>query len=340
MNNMVILHASHISNYTPPQGYGGIELVVDILARYLVKRGFGIQVMGVKNPYTETPYHFVNVFEKPVKKPSIKHKTRYIAKLLMYSTNVDIVHLHVQWLSTATPILRSLNKPVILTLHADIGKGLVSQIVKKFDVKLIAISHTQRERMESRGFRVYDVIYHGVEVEKYPFTKDKEDYLVYLGRIDYSKGVHIAVRVARKAGEKLIIIGPIADEKYFEHYIKPYVDDNNIRYIGEVDFKTKVEYLSKAKAMIYPVQYEEFFGIAMVEALACGTPVIGFRRGSVEEIVKNGVTGYAVTSEDDMITAIKNIDRIDPWECRRDAEERFSAQAMTLKYERLYWGVK
>ena len=255
MNELTVLQASHISNLTPPPGYGGIELIVDLLARYLISMGVRVHVMGVRNPHTNLPYHFINVFEKPVKSPSIKHKAKYVTKLLRHSIDVNVVHIHVQWLSIVSPLLRLLGKPTLLTLHADIRESLISQVVKRFNVWLVAVSYTQKRRMEARGFRVRDVVHHGIEVEKYPFLKEKDDYLVYLGRIDHSKGTHIAVRVAKRAGERLVIIGPIADKEYFKYYVEPYVDNHNIIYVGEVDFNTKVKYLSKAKAMLYPVQY-------------------------------------------------------------------------------------
>jgi glycosyltransferase involved in cell wall biosynthesis len=134
-----------------------------------------------------------------------------------------------------------------------------------------------------------------------------------------------------------VIIGPITNTSYFELYIKPFIDGKSIIYLGEVDFKTKVEYLSRAKALLYPVQYEEFFGLALVEALATGTPVIGFPRGFVAEIVKDGITGYFVRSSEEMCKAMKRVDELNRRECRRDAEERFSSRAMTEKYEKFYY---
>ncbi|MEM4004916.1 MAG: glycosyltransferase, partial [Desulfurococcaceae archaeon] len=214
--------------------------------------------------------------------------------------------------------------------------NLTGRILKALKMPLIAISHTQKERLEGKGFRIFDVAYHGIEVDRYPFSKDKGDYLVYLGRIDSSKGVHIAVRASRRAGEKLVLMGPVADQSYFDALIRPFIDGRNLTYLGEVDFETKVEVLSHAKALIYPVQYEEFFGLAMVEALACGTPVIGFAKGSVREIVKNGLTGFVVNNEDEIIEAVKRLHTIDPLACRRDVENRFSAENAVKKYEEIY----
>lgn len=329
---LTVLHASHISNTTPPQGYGGIELIVDILAKYQTREGLNVRVMGVKNPDARISYEFIQIFKDPVKRPSVIHKLRYLLKILKEAKDNDLVHLHVQWLTVIVPILQYLKIPTLLTLHADLSDDIIAYLVRKFNTALIAISYTQKERMRKRGFEIYDVIYHGIEIEKYPFVKDKEDYLIYVGRIDQSKGTHIAVSIAKRLGEKLVIIGPIADNTYFENYVKTFIDGKHIIYLGEVDFKTKVQYLSKAKALIYPVQYEEFFGLAVVEALASGTPVIGFARGSLKEIIIHGVTGFLVNTEEEMLKYIKSLNDLSPEACRKDAEKRFSAQIMVKKY--------
>ncbi len=328
---MRILHASHISYFTPPIGYGGIELVVDTLARELMAGNHRVRVLGVRPPGVETTYEFINVFEHLVRQPRMWHKLRYSLVLLSQARGFDVIHIHVQWLAPAASVIRRLGKPTLLTLHAD-----PSAKVAGLRVPMVAISETQRTRLEQRGIKPVAVVYNGIDVEKYPFSAEKEDFYLYLGRIDGSKGVHIAVQAARKAGEKLIIIGPVADGEYFRRFVEPYIDGVNIKYLGEVEFGVKVEYLARAKALLYPVQYEEFFGIVMVEALATGTPVIGFARGSVTEIVRHGVTGFLVRDLDEMIKAMKFVDSLDRRECRRDVERRFSSKAMAQRYEELY----
>jgi glycosyltransferase involved in cell wall biosynthesis len=328
---MRILHASHISNFTPPIGYGGIELVVDTLARELVARNHRVRVLGVRPPGVETTYEFINVFEHLVRQPHMWHKLRYSLVLLSQARGFDVIHIHVQWLAPAASVIRRLGKPTLLTLHADPSAKVAGLRVPK-----VAISETQRIRLEQRGIKPVAVVYNGIDVEKYPFSAEKEDFYLYLGRIDGSKGVHIAVQAARKAGEKLIIIGPVADGEYFRRFVEPYIDGVNIKYLGEVEFGVKVGYLARAKALLFPVQYEEIFGIVMVEALATGTPVIGFARGSVTEIVRHGVTGFLVRDLDEMIKAMKFVDSLDGRECRRDVERRFSSKVMAQRYEELY----
>jgi glycosyltransferase involved in cell wall biosynthesis len=238
----------------------------------------------------------------------------------------------VQWLTPIASLLKHFgDKATMLTLHAD-----PSKTVARLGVPMVAISETQKRRLESYGIKVATVIYNGVDVEKYPFRIEKEDFFAYLGRIDETKGLHVAIKVVRRCHEKLVIIGPITNYNYFNNLVRSFIDGKGIIYLGEVDFKTKVEYLSKARALLYPVQYDEFFGIAMVEALATGTPVIGFARGSVVEIVKNGVTGFVVKSPDEMVQAMKAVDKLDRKECRRDVKERFSSKAMAERYDELY----
>jgi glycosyltransferase involved in cell wall biosynthesis len=329
---MRILHASHISNYTPPIGYGGTELVVDNLARELSLRGHNVLVLGVKPSNVSVRYELVSVFERPVKRPGILHKLRYSWRLLLESKNFDVIHIHVQWLTPIATIIKKMqSKPVLLTLHAD-----PSDLISRFNIPLVAISESQRRRLENRGIKVATVIYNGIDIDKYPFKLEKEDFFVYLGRIDETKGAHMAVEASRKCNERLVIMGPVTNPRYFELYIKPFIDNKSITYLGEVDFKTKIEYLSRAKALLYPVQYEEFFGIAMVEALATGTPVIGFPRGSVVEIVREGITGYLVRNAEEICKAMKHVDELDKKECRRDVEERFSSKVMAEKYEKFY----
>ncbi|MCR8455908.1 MAG: glycosyltransferase [Candidatus Korarchaeota archaeon] len=336
MRSISILHISHISNYTPPVGYGGTELIVDLLAKHQRRKGYDVKVLGVKPLDVNTDYPIIPLFSKPVKKPRLHHKLYTMLRSLINSLHVEVVHVHVQWVASSLAFLKLLDKAVLLTLHADLSISLANRILKALKMPLVAISYTQKERLEGRGFKIFDVAYHGIKVDKYPFSKNKEDYLVYLGRIDSSKGVHVAVRVSKRAGERLILMGPVTDRAYFDSLIRPFVDGKNIIYPGEVDFETKVKVLSRARALIYPVQYEEFFGLAMVEALACGTPVLGFAKGSVREIVKNGVTGFLVNNEDEMVETLKKLHIIDPLACRMDVEKRFSAENMAKRYEEIY----
>lgn len=333
-----VTHVSHSSSYTPPAGYGGTELIVHLLAKYQSIQGLRVKVIGVKNPRIAVPYAIYSPFKKPIpiRKFGTLHKLYYSSYSLLRSLGADVIHLHIQSVIPALALLKALKTPILLTLHADPRRGnIVSWILKHFKVPLVAISKSQRDRL-TKYFYIVDIIYHGIEIQRYNFNKEKEDYLIYVGAIHPSKGPHIAVKVAKRLGEKLILIGPVMEPDYFDMLIRPYIDGEQIVYLGEVDFDTKVLYLSKAKALLFPVQYEEYFGLVMVEALACGTPVVGFNKGSVPEIVENESTGYVVSNIEGMIQAIRRIDMINPASCRHRAERLFSAERMAREYVELY----
>ncbi len=330
---MRVLHVSHISSYTPPIGYGGIELVVHLLAKHQLRLGIDVLVLGIKPKNVIVPYRIVNPFRNPIRKALTLHKVVYGLYASIKAMSFDIVHVHMQ---SIIPFLAMINKRLILTLHADVSpSGMVFQVLKSASVPVVAISKSQEERMRKLGLNVVKTIYHGIDVQDYPFCREKEDFLLYLARIDWSKGAHIAIEVAKRSGLKLVMIGPIANESYFNTYVKPFIG-RSIIYLGEVDTKTKLKHLCEAKALIYPVQYEEFFGLAVIEALASGTPVVAFARGSLPEIVETGVTGFTVNTVEEMLNAVKEVDKLDPLMCRRRAEERFSAERMAKEYLELY----
>lgn len=278
--------------------------------------------------------------------------TKYVYSLIrMFGADKVILHDHIlqrnSWLllSSLLKLFKALsNKKVnivhVLTLHYDppMSKLLsyLDPLIYSLRNSFIAISRNQFTRLKplfKRSLVAY--VYNGLPVKDYPFSKNKEDFYLYLGAITPSKGPHIAVMLAKKLNIKLYIAGPIRDHTYFNAFIKPFLN-GNIKYLGEVSEKTKLELLSKAKALIFPVQREEYFGLVAVEAMACGTPVITFARGAMPEIVVHGVTGFLAHNIHEMLEYIKSVDSIDPNKCRRHVEERFSSERMCLRYVSLY----
>jgi len=262
-----------------------------------------------------------------------------------------IVHNHVlqrnSWL--ILPVFLKLfktlsNKKVdiihVLTLHYDppTSKLLacLDHLIYSLRSSLIAISKSQFIRLRSLFKRsLITYVYNGLPIENYPFSRDKEDYYLYLGAITPSKGPHIAVMLAKKLNIRLYIAGPIRNYTYFNTFIKPFLN-SNIKYLGEVDEKVKLRLLSKAKALIFPVQREEYFGLVAVEAMACGTPVITFARGAMPEIITHRVTGFLARNMYEMFKYIKDVNSIDPIACRKHVEEKFSSKHMCLRYVTLY----
>lgn len=191
-------------------------------------------------------------------------------------------------------------------------------------------------------------IHHGIPIEKFPYNKKPENYLVWLGRITKKKGLTEAIKVAKATKTKLIIAGIInpRDQEIFNKEIKPEIDHKQIFYIGPVGHQSKVKLLKNAKALLYPVSWEEPFGLVMIEALACGTPVIAFKRGSVPEIVKDNKTGYQVRTVSEMIKAVKKLYSMPVEEyqkmrynCRKQVEKNFTVEKMVDQYEKMYYKI-
>ncbi len=251
----------------------------------------------------------------------------------------DLLHFHHP--ETAMPFARLFpTVPVIYTLHDPIF-GWYRDLFKLYNSpNQFYVSISDNQRRPAPGLAYAATVHNGIDLGILPFSAKSEGYLLYVGRIVPEKGIKEAIEVARMTNHKLLIIGPTYDDKkdYFYHYIEPELDDQ-IQYIGFVDHDKLGPYFQKAKAFLMPIQWEEPFGLTIVEAMACGTPVIGFSRGSVSEIVIDGQTGYVVDTLKEMADAVGNIDKIDRRACRRHVEENFTIENMASGYEAAYRSV-
>jgi glycosyltransferase involved in cell wall biosynthesis len=189
-----------------------------------------------------------------------------------------------------------------------------------------------------RGGTYCGVVYNGIDVESFPYEEQKEDYLLFLGCMAPVKGTHLAIEAARCLGKRLIIAAKVdrADRQYFRDVVEPLIDGDLIQFVGEVDGTLKRRLYARACCLLVPICWEEPFGLVMVEAMACGTPVIAFARGAATELVVDGETGFLVHDIDGMVRAVHRVDRIDPQRCRRHVEENFSVQRMTEGYLAVY----
>lgn len=245
----------------------------------------------------------------------------------------DLIHSHFTLISSfysdlvKTPSVQSIHSP-ITTEQKSILKNFLTN-------RYISFSLAQRKQLPELNWIAN--IYHGVDMNIFSLNERPEKYFLYLGRITKEKGVHYAIEAAKNARVPLIIAGrSYSTESYWHEKIEKQIDGKIIRYIGELDFKKKVEYLKNATALLFPTQYDEAFGYVMIEAMACGTPVIGWRNGSVPEVVSDKKTGYIVNSIRDMASAIKAIDKISREETRKRAERYFSVEKMVSGYAKVY----
>jgi glycosyltransferase involved in cell wall biosynthesis len=320
----------------PPPAYGGTELFVANLAEALSDRGHDVVVYANGASRVRCPVRWTYAHaEWPLPShnagtlKSLDHAAWALADCL--ASGVDIVHTND---AVSVPLSRFLAAPVVHTLHHPFEPELAALYGRYPDTWYVAISDAQRRRERMPRLRT---IHHGLRLDEYRFFERKDDYLLFLGRIAPVKGAHIAIEAARRAGRPLKLAGEIQPmfRDYWESKVKPYVDGVNVEYVGEANHARKNELLGAAAALLFPIQWNEPFGLVMIEAMACGTPVIALSGGSVDEIVRNGISGWICRDADDM--GRRAVDPgIAPAGVRREAEERFSVERMAAEYEDMY----
>jgi glycosyltransferase involved in cell wall biosynthesis len=320
----------------PPDGYGGIEQMVGELANGLTALGHTVVLLAAGDDRTDAT--LIPTFDEPPEglgtpdaaATELVHAARVADAL--ERVQVDVVHDH----TFVGPLLaRERSVPTVLTVHGPI-EDTTAELYAESDVSLVAISDSQR--MSRPRLPWIATVHNGIDVDRHPFSAEKEPYFLFLGRMNPDKGVEEAISIARATRTPLRIAAKCeepVEREYFEQRIEPMLDAE-IRYVGPVGTDEKFDLLRSARALLFPIQWEEPFGLVMVEALACGTPVIATPRGSVPEIVVDGETGFIAEDVDGLIEGARRIDEIDPAACRRDARERFDTSVMTAGYEAVY----
>ena len=322
----------------PPAGYGGIELVVAQLTDRLVLRGHDVTLFASGGSHTKA--NLVTPLLDPPD-PALVCNPWYDA-FHAYSAyaaiddDFDVVHDHSGIVGPALGALCA-RAPVVHTLHGawtEPSRRLYHALAER--VHLVAISAAQRA--DNPDIRYEGVVHNGIDLDLYPFIEDKDDFLVYIGRANPDKGPTIAIEVARRAGLPLAMIVKRTEpfeRTYWDEIVAPSLHDEVEVYEG-ISHEQKVDLLGRARAMVFPIQWPEPFGLVMVEAMACGTPVVACPAGAAVELVDEGVTGYLRVSIADLTHAVDMVDRCSPAACRERVQEHFSADAMVLGYERIY----
>ena len=322
----------------PPLLYGGIERIVDMLVRGLVQHGHDVTLFA--NPGSQVscrllPYPRLRSQSKIDTLANMWHVSQAIQR-----DHFDLVHSFAR-LAYLTPLLPR-HIPKIMSYQRGVSPRSVrlGNLLSRGTLSFTGCSAHLIRRWQSNGH--FHVVYNGVPLETYQWTArvEPDAPLVYLGRVEEIKGVHLAIEVARKSGCRLIIAGNVPGaehhRRYFAEQIQPHVDGKTVEYVGAVEDAAKNQLLGRSAALLMPLLWEEPFGIVMAEALACGTPVIGLRRGSLPEIVQHGVNGFVCGSMEEMVAAVGRLPEIDRRDCRRIAEEKFSDRVIVEAYERLY----
>ena len=325
----------------PPAAYGGTEHIVHLVTEELVRRGHDVTLFASGD--SETAARLRSVTPQPVRYGDMSDGLRHAEYLQLAnvqacfieaSTGVfDIVHNHagVEGLALAatsrTPVLTTNHNPFI---------PQVQSIWDAYPWAHHALSRASAETFPSRG--ALPPIHHGIDVASYPVGEHPEGYLLFLGRFSPEKGAARAIAAAQGANRRLILAGKVdtADNAHFVAEIEPHLDGTQIRYVGEADQAMKRKLLGGADSVLFPIDWDEPFGLVMVESLASGTPVIGLHRASVPEVIEDGVTGFVVDDVEAMVAAIGRIGEIDRRVCRKRAEVRFNVGRMVDDYERHY----
>jgi glycosyltransferase involved in cell wall biosynthesis len=320
----------------PPDGYGGIERVVNYLVSGLKASGHDVILYTIKSSRTKATQKWI--FDKPQEMGRIQATTAQLSFALKDAQRigVDIIHDHTWGEGAVAASFTSL--PVIHTVHSPLTEEMRRIYYPiRHDIGFAAISNYQRKRFPSLNW--VGTTYNPHDVKDSIFHKKRGDYLLYLGRIARAKGTVTACEVAKRTGLKLIVAGApnsYTETDYFEKEVKPYFDLPNIEYAGMVSGRKRLSLYASAKAFLFPIQWEEPFGMVLVEANASGTPIVAFRDGSVPELVEDGVNGYVVDNIDQMIEKLKIIDEIDPNACRDFVGEHFSVEKVTENYIKAY----
>jgi glycosyltransferase involved in cell wall biosynthesis len=338
---MRIAQVSPLYESVPPRLYGGTERVVSWLTEELVRQGHEVTLFASGDSLTNA--RLVSVCSQALRLDSncidpLAHHIHLIEQVLQQKDEFDIIHFHIDYLHFC--ISRRAELPQLTTLHGRLDIPDLVALYREFsDMPVVSISDAQRAPLPWINWQ--GTVQHGMPEDRFVPSFKPGKYLAVLGRVSPEKGVDRAIEIALGAEMPLKIAAKVDnnDRDYFETHIKPMLDHELIEFIGEISDLEKNEFLGNATALLFPINWSEPFGIVLIEAIACGLPVIAYPLGSVPEIIENGVSGFLVESVDDAVKAVKNLSQIDRRKCRKAFERRFSDRRMAHDYLTIYEGI-
>lgn len=340
---MRIAQVAPLMESVPPKLYGGTERIVSYLTEELVRQGHRVTLFASGDSVTQAelvPCTKQALRLDPKVKDPLLHQVIEIDQVRRRAHEFDVLHFHMDYLHF--PLFRASGRDTVTTMHGRLDLPDFMPLFAAFpEMPLVSISDHQRRPLPH--LRWLRTIHHGLPEDLYPFAAAaKGDYLAFLGRICPEKRPDRAIEIARRAGMPLRIAAKVdrVDETYFAEVVQPLLRDPLIEFIGEIGEADKAAFLSGARAVLFPIDWPEPFGLVMIEAMACGTPVIAWRCGSVPEVIEEGVTGYMIDSIEGAVAAVDRLEELDRGLIRRRFEERFSAERMARDYLAVYQGAQ
>ncbi len=330
---MKIAMLAPISWRTPPRHYGPWEWVVSMLTEGLVKRGIDVTLYATAD--SKTAGNLRAVAPRPWSEdtgldPKV-WECLHISTVFEEAGKYDLIHNNFDFLPLSYSKL--VDTPLLTTIHGFSSQKILP-VYQKYNnhVHYVAISEADK----SSELDYTATIHHGIPVENYPYREEAEDYLLFFGRIHHDKGAYESIRLAKQAGMPLVIAGIIQDQDYYERYVAPYLDGEQVSYIGPVGPDNKAEVLGKARGLLHLINFDEPFGLSVAESMACGTPVVAFNRGSMPELIKDNETGFLVEDLDQALDATGRLQTLSRRACRRHVEENFTTELMVERYLEVY----
>jgi glycosyltransferase involved in cell wall biosynthesis len=334
---MRIAQVAPLIESVPPRLYGGTERVVGYLTDELVRAGHRVTLFATGDSRTTAelvPIYPIGLREAGSVNPVLLHMLA-IEQVATRADEFDLIHFHIGELHF--PLARRLRVPHVTTLHGRLDLPELQLLFREFDdVPVVSISDAQRAPLPDACW--VGTVHHGLPVDPHRFNPGPGSYLAFLGRVSPEKRVDRAIAIATTCGTPLKIAAKVdpADCDYFDREIRPLLDNPLVDFIGEIDERQKSDFLGNARALLFPIDWPEPFGLVMIEAMACGTPVVAFRGGSVPEVLEEGVTGFVVDSIEAAVDATRRIHEVNRYRCRATFERRFSVSRMAADYVEIY----
>jgi glycosyltransferase involved in cell wall biosynthesis len=322
----------------PPQAYGGTERVVSYLTESLIDQGHDVTLFASGDSRTRAelvPVVGRGLRLDPAGPDWVMWHTMLVDRVFEQAARFDVIHFHIDTLHY--PLAARCATPCVTTLHGRLDLRDLRPLHERFGSHpLVSISHSQRAGLPGGCWCA--TVYHGLPVDLYTFHPEPRDYFAFVGRVSPEKRVDRAIEIALACGTPLRIAAKVdaADRAYFEREIRPRLDHPLIEFAGEIDDREKNRFIGQARALLFPIDWPEPFGLVMIESFACGTPVIAYDCGSVSEVMQHGVTGYVVHDQREAVEAARAVGRIARARCREAFERRFTAGKMAARYVDVY----